>query len=358
MVWYSLYLNPPAYLASSIHNSRMAVWKSGFPWHLINPCIDDTTLQYALPEPEQEECFESMTGYAWTNEQDTSSKIVVCPNCSSTVAIPWAPSPTTTFISKGFKHNCHECGFDITRDSLRIARLRGDILALLKDDITLPGTLLSLGCRYGRARVVNREDSANRFVKRMAGWFLHQTDLTAKPAQTMRDIYIDFLTLRVRHSRPPSQASATATATAMGTGPTVVLRKLGTAADLQFHDFMHSYDGISSCYGVDLISEVAGRLDFIKQLQPQQRYLHSAALETRVAEAVQAYVRFVTAVRANAHKMLRVPSLDAQLVMDTHALQPQGFFVFFDYLRDFHRVQPRRERASGESGPSTDVHFM
>lgn len=345
MVWYSLYSNPPAYLASSIHNSRMTIWLSGFPWHLINPCIDDSTMKYASPDPEREQCFQSMTGYAWVNEQDGSSKIVTCPNCSSTIGIPWVSTPATTFISKGFEHTCHDCGFTITRDSLRVARLREDIVSLLRDDTPLPGTLLSVACKYKRDRHINKEDSANRFVKKMPGWFLHQTDPAKNPNQTMRNIYITFLTLRHRHSSDPS------------TPPTQpLLRKLGSAADFQFHSFMHSYDGISSCYGVDLISEVATRLDFIKQLKPAI-YLNSPALETRMAEAIREYVQFVTSIRANAHKVLTVPSLDVQLVMDTHALQPQRFFVYFDYLKDYYRVQARREKPS-VAQPSTDIHFM
>jgi hypothetical protein len=125
------------------------------PWEVVNKAIDRT---FKLTAPESRVAnWKQRTSTEWINQDDPDLKDVRCPNCPATLSIPW----TTCGLSQGYKGDHRpglvgegygdgqlkspcECGFVITHDSLRVAKLRDDINKNIIADQALPGTILDM----------------------------------------------------------------------------------------------------------------------------------------------------------------------------------------------------------------------
>lgn len=125
------------------------------PWDAVNKAIDRT---FKMPASESRiSNWTQRTSREWSNEDDPDLKDQCCPNCPATLSIPW----TTCGLPQGYKGDHRpglvgegygdgqlkascECGFVVTHNSLRVAKLRDDINKNIIADQALPGTIIPL----------------------------------------------------------------------------------------------------------------------------------------------------------------------------------------------------------------------
>ena len=156
MVWHTFMLNPRDYLSDCIRHRKRALWNNGFPWGIVNACIDNDTFDYETSK-EAHEYFEKCTQKPY-NALEMPSKInIKCPRCSRYVlSCSWTTCHQKSdwvgltpgehgegFGEKDFVKMCPNtsCNFLMTHEQLRVNKFYGDILRL-KSGILMPGTIL------------------------------------------------------------------------------------------------------------------------------------------------------------------------------------------------------------------------
>lgn len=87
MVWHTFMLNPRDYLSDCIRFGKQGLWTTGFPWHIINTCINDETFEY---ETSKEGCenFERCTGKPYNALEMPSEIDMKCPKCARVIVCP------------------------------------------------------------------------------------------------------------------------------------------------------------------------------------------------------------------------------------------------------------------------------
>src|SRR5204862_2398691 len=116
-------------------------------------CIDNKTLEYRAPQ-EAMDAFTSRGSLVWDNVQGPAEKAVSCDSCTKPVLCsftnlssfdPFRPFEASTgYADKAFMATCTSCRKKIVHDSLRLQKFRSDVQSLVKDNVPMPGTLLSL----------------------------------------------------------------------------------------------------------------------------------------------------------------------------------------------------------------------
>ena len=155
MVWHSYMLNPRNFLQDSIRYGAMHFW-CPMPWKIINASIDQLSFQFETTE-EGRNLFQSRTGLPWDSLSGPQVARLQCPRCRSDI-----DSPLTTCTSDAdwsarnsggegfgfgelnFRGKCGVCALQIDHDVLKSQKVRRDVLALLMDDIPMPGLVLNI----------------------------------------------------------------------------------------------------------------------------------------------------------------------------------------------------------------------
>ena len=156
MVMHSYMLNPRCFLSDCLRYGKMDLWATGFPWEAIVNSIDNISFQYQ-PSEAAHQRFESWTARQWDNLNDKNHNSIDCPNCNYSFTAPWTTcnkdrtwlSSNTTMAGTGFADpnftaRCGHCGVEITHTTLRVRKFNTDLQLLLKDDVPMPGTFLTL----------------------------------------------------------------------------------------------------------------------------------------------------------------------------------------------------------------------
>ena len=158
MIWHSHFLNPRCYLEDCLRIGRMDLWATGFPWAVVDPCINSANFTYFTSADAQAQ-WQSQTGMPWLCELSPSYKRAECSRCKKDNRCAWTTldgssiqntTPTVFFnadvgiASNNFSKTCvrGHCTNRITHDSLRIRRFKKDVATLLMDDTPMKGTLL------------------------------------------------------------------------------------------------------------------------------------------------------------------------------------------------------------------------
>ena len=87
MVWHTFMLNPRDYLSDCIRYSKQGLWTTGFPWHIINTCINDETFEYETSK-ESRENFERGTSKTYNALEMPSEIDMKCPKCARLIVFP------------------------------------------------------------------------------------------------------------------------------------------------------------------------------------------------------------------------------------------------------------------------------
>jgi hypothetical protein len=87
MVWHAHMLNPRAFLEDCIRNAKLPFYAAGFPWEVIDSCIDNKNFDY-VPGDASRESFERRTGWNWDNLYDSTTKSLKLPRVPEAAPCP------------------------------------------------------------------------------------------------------------------------------------------------------------------------------------------------------------------------------------------------------------------------------
>ena len=162
MVWHAYQLNPRNFLEDCIRYGKLQFWTTGFPWALVNDCIDNETFEFQ-GNHETRFNFEAMTGLPWNSLSDDQPHKIRCPQCASVHSLPWTlwgdevawitssldrKKLTGEFDANGYADKNFNiqasCGLEFDHELLKTQKFRSDMLALRSEDVPLPGTILDI----------------------------------------------------------------------------------------------------------------------------------------------------------------------------------------------------------------------
>ena len=164
MVWHAYQLNPRNFLEDCILLGKLDAWRTGFPWAVINSCIDNGSFEYDAGT-EAKQLFESATKHCWDSLQDSISNQMKCPECCNLHSVPWTTWDTpsawcknkygnlcgeadaTGYADQGFYFTCNNSKYsyrkaNMTHRSMRAQKFWQDCESLKKHDTPMQGTCL------------------------------------------------------------------------------------------------------------------------------------------------------------------------------------------------------------------------
>lgn len=323
MVWHAYALNPRSFLEDCIRNAKMSVWATGFPWDVINECIDNRNFDFEPGEAARVN-FEEKTGLHWDNLDDPPNRLVPCPSCQMAVSVPWTTGRMSNnssklfedwygYADKNFQVNCTNCNFSINHEKLRVAKFKKDLEALMGQQRPLPGTLCNIeGIPQAPKPHHRREEGfPNRLMMGMGHELLLLTDPRLDPFTSM-------VTLRNYF-----QDKIRDTATLKRVNKYIFLQR---GEKIAFRKMMSRYWDNSSPFALDLVGAVIRQGTFVQKMDNID-WLHSPALAATMNRLIEKYkVFFNIMVKYPDH--MAVPTLDVDLAWHTHQLDPLRYFAF------------------------------
>ncbi|KAL3472220.1 hypothetical protein BJX99DRAFT_235948 [Aspergillus californicus] len=329
MVWHAHMLNPRSFLEDCIRYGKMRFWFSGFPWEVINACIDDQTLVYDAGR-KTGRLFLSKTGYKIDSLKDRPVKSLQCPSCGFENSAPWTRGKLTLplgqtfdswhgFTDKNFKIACAQCSLQITHETLRVQKFRTDVEALLTFKYPMPGTLYDLRGvpqRQGtRSRKQQEIDFPNRLIRASRGDLRQymKSRMWSSPSVSMLRDLLEFL---MQNKDNLNKANPTA----------VSPKALYKAEKVAFRRMMSRYWDNSSQFALDLVGAVIRQGTFIQKMDNID-WLHSPTLTDTVHRLIRKYTVFFKVMSSNPNHMA-VPTLDVDLAWHTHQLSPGRYYEY------------------------------
>lgn len=329
MVLHSYMLNPHDFLHDCLRCGALSLWEAGFPWDLLAASIDEASLEYRPPESTVV-AFEKHTGIGWSYMNPVNETTIQCPNCLKCVTVPWMElySEGPSQMEKGntlmpFNMTCPNCRSQISQHSICNARLKADLELLLKDDIVMPGTLLSKDglistaspdkpvdadavllnniLRDGMATDLLQEINQaqrNNSKLRLSSCVMNDTIISALTEGSIRD-----------HAKGIDETEKTFSALMKSAQRMRVV-----------------YDKNISLFALDLVGAVIRQDVFIEKMQYFD-WTRSAAVEHIVSRAVERYAGFCKVMAQNPGKTA-VPTFDVDLVWHTHQLNPSKYYKY------------------------------
>ena len=327
MVLHTFMLNPRVFLEDCIRRGKLPLWHAGFPWALVNDCIDNETFEYRAPQ-EAVGALTDGTGLSWDNLEDPVEKTMTCPNCAKPVQCPYTETTnfdpfqpfeqSTGFADKSFMATCNSCSIQIVHESLRIRKFRSDMQQLMKYNIPMPGTLLSLN---GIPESVTSSADPTKhevfFPNRLilAGLY---TDLVE---QTDPSIAYDFDRVRKSVERGIQDRSLVTKA-----NKTTISKTLKRGEKIAVRRMMSRYWENSSPFALDLVGAVLRQGVFVDKMKTID-WIHSPALESTMTRLVKKYTVFFAIMAQNPGRVA-VPTLDVDLAWHTHQLSPAAYAAY------------------------------
>jgi hypothetical protein len=326
MVWHAYMLNPRAFLEDCLRQSKMSLWATGMPWDVIDACIDDGTLVFD-PGTEARINFETRTGYSWENIQGGPTKSLLCVGCKQEILAPWTEGslgcdPDVAFAhgigyaDKSLRVSCPVCKSSITHDSLRVQKFRNDVQRLLKDDLPMPGTLLSPNGTPADDENGDNVSFPNRLIKEgIRSELLQLTDLTENESttiETIRDHLEGFLKSRSTLRRVNK--------TMLTSGNS------GMPERISLRNVLSRYWDNSSPFAIDLIGAVIRQGTFVDKMD-NIGWIRSPNLRSTMAHFISKYNVFFQIMAKNKGHAV-VPTLDIDLIWHTHQLSPARYYAF------------------------------
>ncbi|KAJ5154608.1 Protein of unknown function DUF1399 [Penicillium coprophilum] len=326
MVWHAYMLNPRAFLEDCLRQSKMSFWGTGMPWDIINASIDNKTLVFD-PGSEARINFETRTGHSWENIHGSPTKSLICFRCKQEVLVSWTEGsigcdPDVAFAhcvgyaDKSLRVVCPACKFSTTHDLLRVQKFRSDVQKLLKDDLPMPGTLLSQNGTPADDENGDNVCFPNRLIKEgIRSELLQLTDPTENESttiETIRDHLEAFLKSRSLLRRV-NKATLTAGNSSM-------------PERISLRNMLSRYWDNSSPFAIDLIGAVIRQGTFVDKMD-NIGWIHSPSLRSTMSHFINKYgVFFQIMIKNKGHAV--VPTLDIDLIWHTHQLSPARYYAF------------------------------
>ncbi|KAF2802183.1 uncharacterized protein BDZ99DRAFT_512635 [Mytilinidion resinicola] len=335
MVWHAYMLNPRVYLEDCMRLSRQDLYTTPFPWEQVHKRINGDTFVFTVPAI-QKINFEKDTGITWDNIDGPNEKEIACPNCSTTLHVPWTQPPAElllndqsfkTFMShdsgfagNGFSETCHSCHLTVTHEKLRVAKFIDDCNALLSQKRPMPGTILGLD---GTPELVEEKKKLgnhdlffpNRIVEQLPDF---RFSFKADPELTMENV-------KSRIESIMANSSEISVVNADQSKPDFISKKSKNA----IRRMMAQYWDNSSRFGIDLIGAVIRQGTFVQKMYKIDWY-HSPAIIATMDRSILKYHRFIGLIKDNP-KRTAVPTLDVDLAWHTHQLNPRTYYIYTVY---------------------------
>ncbi|KAK9371419.1 hypothetical protein V1509DRAFT_614627 [Lipomyces kononenkoae] len=327
MVLHSFMLNPRAFFEDCIRQGKMDVWVTGLPWDLINTCIDNSSYDYAVTD-EARSKFEQMTGLAWDNLHDPPSARVLCTKghpiyCAWTDPVLGDPKRPFEqgrgYADRSFTATCEQCNFVTNHEILKLQKFRRDLLALLKDDVPMPGTILSLEGRPEKALKPDVKRLEMLFPNRiiMAGLkilLIEVTDNIHVEKSSVKDIR-DAFDRAIRDVFLVRKANGTALSGTLLRKEKIAIRRM-----------MSRYWDNWSPFALDLVGAVMRQGTFVEKMASID-WINSPALTSTMARLIKKYETFFL-IMARYPDHVAVPTLDVDLAWHTHQLSPPRYYSY------------------------------
>ncbi|KAK9234068.1 hypothetical protein V1525DRAFT_414242 [Lipomyces kononenkoae] len=327
MVLHSFMLNPRAFFEDSIRQGKMDVWATGLPWAQINDCINNSSFDYVVTD-EVKSNFEQITGLAWDNLHDAPSARVLCPrghpiDCPWTDAVLGDPKRPfeqgTGYADRSFTATCAQCNLITNHEILKLQKFRRDLQFLLKDDVPMPGTILSLEGKPEKAPRPGFKRHEMFFPNRLiiAGLkilLIEVTDNTQVGTSTVKDIR-DVFDRAIRDVFLVRKAN-----------DTIVSGKLFPKEKVAIRRVMSRYWDNWSPFALDLVGAVMRQGTFVEKMANID-WINSPALASTMARLIKKYETFFL-IMAKYPDHVAVPTLDVDLAWHTHQLSPRRYYSY------------------------------
>ncbi|KAG8525652.1 uncharacterized protein KY384_000412 [Bacidia gigantensis] len=330
LVWHAYQLNPRNFLEDCLRYGKTTLWRSGLPWSIIDACINNSTFAFNAPE-RAKDWFKKTTGQCWDNLDNPNSTLVTCASraCMQSNLVPWttsdvdgSPQVGDGVADKNFRHTCVQCYLIMDNDTLRLRKLRDDIVALKSSNVPLPGTILN---RDGTPAIPTKvhEPRAlypNKFImtKRPASTTLHGQQVS------LPSLYDDLLGA-IEHTISTCGSFSIVRDEIQKHLPKDLHRDERVAV----RKMMSNYWTNSSPFSIDLIGAVIRQGSFIDKMHNFD-WLHAPSAPSVLNRFIAKYERFIwiTKLSAKTSNRVAVPTLDVDLVWHTHQLSPPSYYTY------------------------------
>ncbi|CAG7984985.1 unnamed protein product [Penicillium nalgiovense] len=328
MVWHAHCLNPRNFLEDCIRYGKISTWVTGFPWEVIDRCINNHTMEYAVSEKGQR-LFEQKLDIKWDNLHDLPTKQVNCPCCGRVNDVPWT-KPFLGTLSEPFRYNhgyaddsfmeiCVGCQLKIDHDRLKVAKFRKDLEATIYENLPMPGSFTNLqGIPEGSSIEANHSAIQDMLFP------------TRSLQSAGRDL-MDFTDGRVDRCQTIAQLKDKIDVTLwdkkmLMKTKGVYLDGLRRGEGVQLRRMMSRYWENLGPFALDLVGAVIRQGTFVDKMD-QIDWLHSPTVFDTMDRLINKYEVFFQIMMENPHN-IAVPTLDVDLAWHTHQLSPSRYYKY------------------------------
>ncbi|KAJ5163215.1 uncharacterized protein N7500_005045 [Penicillium coprophilum] len=329
MVWHAHSLNPRNFLEDCIRYGKISTWATGFPWEVIDSCINNHTLEYTVSEQAQNQ-FEEKMNLKWNNLHDQPTKEVNCPCCQKVNTVPWTDAYFGDTVANAFKFGngyadnsfevkCVGCDHIIDHGRLKVAKFRKDLSETLYDGFPMPGAFTNLQGIPEGPKV--------RFTHRAIRYMLFPTRVlqaAGKSLMEFTDGRVDWCqnVTRLREELETKLRDQKILTNAHGTSHTVIR----PAEKIHFRRMMSRYWDNLGPFALDLVGAVIRQGTFVDKMD-QIDWLHSPTVFDTMDRLIKKYEVFFQ-IMMDYPKNMAVPTLDVDLAWHTHQLSPSWYYRY------------------------------
>lgn len=330
MVWHAHSLNPRNFLEDCIRYGKISTWATGFPWEVIDRCINNHTMEYTVSEQAQR-LFEQKLNFKWNNLDDPPAKQVNCPCCGRANAVPWTEARFGGIVAYAFKFSngyadysfevkCVGCQHMIDHGRLKVAKFRKDLEASLYEDLPMPGSFTNLyGIPEGGSTANTNHQPPRgmlfptRIVQAARKDLLQFTDARVDRCQNITQLR-ELLETKLRDKNILWKAHG------------VYLKRFEYAEKIQFRRMMSRYWENLGPFALDLVGAVIRQGTFVDKMDKID-WLHSPTVFNTMDRLIKKYEVFFGIMIENPDRMA-VPTLDVDLAWHTHQLSPSRYYEY------------------------------
>ncbi|KAJ5834654.1 hypothetical protein N7447_000680 [Penicillium robsamsonii] len=329
MVWHAHSLNPRNFLEDCIRYGKMSTWATGFPWEVIDRCINNNTMDYTVSEQAKDQ-FEQKMNLKWNNLHDLPTKDVNCTCCQRVNAVPWTDAYFGDNVANAFKFGngyadnsfevkCFGCQHIIDHGRLKVAKFRKDLAATLYEDLPMPGSFTDLHGIPGGPTA--------KFNHRALQYMLFPTRVVqaaGKNLMEFTDGRVDWCqnVVRLKEQLETKLHDRKILMAAHGASMSSIL----PTEKIHFRRMMSRYWENLSPFALDLVGAVIRQGTFVDKMD-QIDWLHSPTVFNTMDRLIKKYKVFFRIMLENP-KNMAVPTLDVDLAWHTHQLSPLRYYGY------------------------------
>ncbi|CAG8888594.1 unnamed protein product [Penicillium egyptiacum] len=329
MVWHAHCLNPRNFLEDCIRYGKISTWVTGFPWEVIDRCINNHTMEYTVSEQAQR-LFEQKLNIKWNNLHDPSTKQVNCTYCGRVNDVPWTKpdlgSPAQAFkyshgyADDSFTEICVGCQRFIDHHRLKVAKFRKDLAATLYENLPMPGSFTNLqGIPKGSSIIKTTRGNlgdmlfATRIVQAVGKDLMDFTDGRVDRCKCIADLRYE-LSVKLWNKKILMKTHG------------VYLNSLRPGEKIQLRRMMSRYWENLGPFALDLVGAVIRQGTFVDKMD-RIDWLHSPTVFDTMDRLIKKYEVFFRIMIENPGHMA-VPTLDVDLAWHTHQLSPSRYYKY------------------------------